>query len=304
MRRALVSLALAALLAAHGAHAAAAAPVTSLPFGSARALVMDEATGEVLMSKNAETAAPIASITKLMTAMAVLDAGLDLQEPIAISVADMDTLKHTRTGLPVGAVLERGALLELALIASDNHAAAALARTFPGGLDGFRVAVQAKLASLGLTQTLIVEPTGLSAQNRSTASDLAVVLRAASAYDFIAAITSSPTHATLVNGRPWAVRNTNGLVGRPGWTILASKTGYTQEAGRCLVMRVQTAGRTLLVVLMGASRSTQRANDANNVVRWLAGDTLTAEAKPRSALRPVKKQRRTHARQAAARLVS
>ncbi|WP_309638527.1 serine hydrolase [Methylibium sp.] len=296
MHRALASLALTALLAA----APSLALATSLPFGSAHALVMDEATGEVLMAKDADTQAPIASITKLVTAMVVIDAGLDLQAPIEIDVADMDTFKHTRAGLPVGAVLERGALLELALIASDNHAAAALARTFPGGLAGFRVAVQTKLAALGLTQALIEEPTGLSPRNRASATDLAVVLRAASGYERIAAITSSPTHSTLVNGRPWEVRNTNGLVGKPGWVILTSKTGYTQEAGRCLVMRVQSAGRTLLVVLMGAARSAQRFTDATNVLRWLAGEPLLAQAQPRAGTRSAKRLRRATARHALA----
>ena len=272
MHRALASLALTALLAA----APSLALATSLPFGSAHALVMDEATGEVLMAKDADTQAPIASITKLVTAMVVIDAGLDLQAPIEIDVADMDTFKHTRAGLPVGAVLERGALLELALIASDNHAAAALARTFPGGLAGFRVAVQTKLAALGVTQALIEEPTGLSPRNRASATDLAVVLRAASGYERIAAITSSPTHSTLVNGRPWEVRNTNGLVGKPGWEILASKTGFTNDAGRCLTMRLRVGERTVSVVLIGALASSARAHDALNIRRWLDGEAPVA----------------------------
>jgi D-alanyl-D-alanine carboxypeptidase/D-alanyl-D-alanine endopeptidase (penicillin-binding protein 7) len=258
-------------------------------FRSAHALVLDDETGEVLLEKDAHTAAPIASITKLMTAMVVLDADLDADEPIRVATEDMDWLKHTRAGVPAGATLTRGELLELALIASDNHAAAALARTFPGGNDGFLAAVQAKIAALGLSSTRIEEPTGLSPANRASAADLAAVLRAAAGYPAIAEITSSPRHSTVVNGRRFAVRNTNKLVGRPGWDILLSKTGYTQEAGRCLVMRLQAGGRRLLIVLMGAMQSAQRTADAMNVVRWLTGERLlvvegsAGKRKPRRA---------------------
>lgn len=261
-----------------------------LRLGSAHVLVMDEATGEVLLEKNADTAAPIASITKLLTAMVVLDAGLDGAEEVTITAEDLDTLKHTRAGVPPGAVLTRDSLLELALIASDNHAAAALARSFPGGHAGFRAAVASKIAALGLTDTLIEEPTGLSPANRASAADLATVLKAAGAYPVIAQITSSPTHATLVNGRPWMVRNTNGLVGKPGWNILLSKTGYTEEAGRCVVMRLQAAGRTLLVVLMGAVRSAQRTADATKLLHWLAGGETAVGAE--APVVPVRKRAR------------
>lgn len=265
----------------------------SLHFGSAHVLVMDESTGEVLLEKDAATAAPIASLTKLLTAMVVIDAGLDPAEEITVSADDLDTLKHTRAGVPPGAVLTRASLLELALIASDNHAAAALARSFPGGHEGFRAAVAAKIAALGLADTLIEEPTGLSPANRATAADLATVLRAAGAYPLIAQITSSPTHATLVNGRTWAVKNTNGLVGKPGWNILLSKTGYTQEAGRCLVMRLQAAGRTLLVVLMGALRPAQRTADATKLLHWISGGNAPLLDAPMA--RPIRKPIRARA---------
>jgi serine-type D-Ala-D-Ala endopeptidase (penicillin-binding protein 7) len=262
-------------------------------FGSAHALVVDEATGEVLLQKDPDTAAPIASITKLMTAMVVLDAQLDPDEPIRVDVADMDWLKHTHSGVPAGASLPRRTLLELALIASDNHAAAALARTYPGGGAGFHAAMQGKLAELGLTGMRIDEPTGLSSANQASATDLAAVLRAAARYPEIAQITSSRTHTTLVNGRRWAVRNTNALVGKPGWDILLSKTGYTNEAGSCLVMRMRSAGRTLIVVLMGAVKSAQRAADAVNVARWLSHeDALPAMTQAAAAPRVAKKLRR------------
>jgi D-alanyl-D-alanine carboxypeptidase/D-alanyl-D-alanine endopeptidase (penicillin-binding protein 7) len=272
-----------ALLALLGA--APAFPAGEPAFGSAHALVLDDATGEVLLEKDAHTAAPIASITKLITAMVVLDANLDPDAPITVEDADMDWLKHTRAGVPAGATLPRSELLELALIASDNHAAAALARTYPGGDPGFLAAVQAKIAVLGLADTHIEEPTGLSPANRSSAADLAAVLRAASGYAAITQITSSPRASAIVNGRRHAVRNTNALVGKPGWEILLSKTGYTQEAGRCLVMRLQAGGRTVLIVLMGAVRAAQRTADAINAVRWLTGRPLLAQGGGKRARR-------------------
>lgn len=246
--------------------------VAAVPFASAHVLVVDETSGEVLLEKNAAAAAPIASLTKLMTAMVVLDADADLDEPIRIDSADMDWLKHTRSGLPVGAVVPRRSLLELALIASDNHAAAALARTFPGGGGAFALAVNTKIRTLGLDSTALVEPTGLSPDNHSSALDMVKVLQATSAYPLIAEITSKQSHAVVVNGRNWAVRNTNGLVGKPGWEILASKTGFTNDAGRCLTMRLRTAGRTVSVVLMGAMAGSARALDALNIRRWLDGE--------------------------------
>lgn len=245
---------------------------------SVHALVVDDETGEVLLRKNGETPAPIASLTKLMTAMVVLDAEQDAAEPIRIDAADLDRLKHTRRGLPVGAVLPRGELLELSLIASDNRATSALARHYPGGSDAFAAAVRAKITALGLAHTDIEEPTGLSPKNRSTTEDMVRVLRAASAYPEIARITSKDSHVVRLNNRrTWRVRNTNRFVGAQGWNISLSKTGFTNEAGRCLTMRLQEAGRTVVVVLMGAVRSKHRAVDALNIRRWLAN-----QARPQS----------------------
>lgn len=253
-------------------------------FGSAHVVVIDEATGEVLLQKDAATAAPIASLTKLMTVMVVLDARQDLAEAIRIDDADMDTLKHTRGGVPVGALVSRETLLELALIASDNHAAAALARSYPGGLAAFAEATQRKIGALGLSHTRLVEPTGLSPDNHASALDMARVLQATQAYPLIAQITSQSSHAVLVNGQPWAVRNTNSLVGKAGWDVLASKTGFTNEAGRCLTMRLRAGERTVSVVLIGALASSARALDALSIRRWLAGEApvSAAEAAPRT----------------------
>ncbi|TMH10092.1 MAG: peptidase S11 [Betaproteobacteria bacterium] len=264
-----LSIAVALLLACSAGRA-------EITFGSAHAIVVDETTGEVLLQKDGGTAAPIASLTKLMTAMVVLDAQQDTSEKLRIAAADMDRLKHTRGGVPLGAVVSRGTLLELALLASDNHAASALARHHPGGIDAFNAAVQQKIVALGLENTSIEEPTGLSPNNRSSAQDMVKVLRAATSYPEIARITSLRRHAVVVNGHRWAVRNTNGLVGSQGWTILLSKTGFTNEAGRCLSMRVQAAGRTVMVVLMGAVGSSDRALDALNIRRWLSGEAPVA----------------------------
>jgi D-alanyl-D-alanine carboxypeptidase/D-alanyl-D-alanine endopeptidase (penicillin-binding protein 7) len=243
-----------------------------LSFASAHAIVVDEQSGEVLLQKDEASAAPIASLTKLMTAMVVLDAQQDPREGLRISTDDLDRLKGTHGGVPVGAVVSRGDLLTLALMASDNHAASALARHYPGGMLAFDAAVRRKIDTLGLASTVIEEPTGLSPNNRSSAQDIAKLLHAAAAYPQIASITSQRKVSVPVNGRRWTVKNTNALVGAPGWNILASKTGFTNEAGRCVSMRVQAAGRTVMVVLMGALRSSERALDALNVRRWLAGE--------------------------------
>ena len=254
---------------AFGLALACALGRAEIPLGSAHAIVVDESSGEVLLRKDALTAVPMASLTKLMTVMVVIDARQDADEGLRIDATDRDRLKRTRGGVPVGAVVTRGALIELALIASDNRAAAALARHHPEGMAGFDAAIQRKIAALGLADTRIEEPTGLSPNNRSSAQDLAKVLRAAAGYAPIARVTSQRAQVVIVNGRPWIARNTNPLVGAPGWTILLSKTGFTNEAGHCLGMRVQSGGRTVVVVLMGATRPSASKGDALNIRRWL-----------------------------------
>lgn len=242
----------------------------AVSFESAHALVVDEATGEVLLEKDSDVVAPIASLTKLMTAMVMLDAHQDPDEFIRIDDADMDRLKHTRSGVPVGVILPRHTLLKLALMSSDNHAAAALARNYPGGRDAFSAATQQKIRELGLDHTALVEPTGLSPDNRASAADLVKVLKAASTYPEIAQITTRSKDIVRLNGRAQEFHNTNRLVGKPGWVILLSKTGFTDEAGRCVAMRLQAEGRTVLVVLMGALATSKRALDALNIHRWLS----------------------------------
>ena len=258
--------------------AAAAAPSLESP----RAMVMDASTGEVLLAKRADEVASIASISKLMTAMVVLDAGLNPFEVLQIEPADLDTIKGTLSGVPVGARFTRRTLLRLALLSSDNRAAAALARTYPGGKPAFVRAVAAKASRLGLRQTSMEEPTGLSPRNRSSAADLARMLVASAAYPEISDITSQPMAQFDVNGAPRRFRNTNRMVGRPGWHILVSKTGYTREAGRCLTMVLEEAGRKVLVVLLGADDGADRSLDAVAIKRWLAGEARPA---PRAAAR-------------------
>jgi D-alanyl-D-alanine carboxypeptidase/D-alanyl-D-alanine endopeptidase (penicillin-binding protein 7) len=279
-----------ALLVATAGMAHAEAPEFS--WHAQHVMVVDEATGAVLLSKGAQESVPMASLTKLLTAMVVLDASQDLQELLTIEVADLDTLKHTQSGVPVGATLPRNKLLELALMASDNHAASSLARHYPGGMPSFLEAVRLKASALELASTRVLEPTGLSPDNRSSASDLALVVRAAAAYPAIVAGTTQVRGEALVNGRPYPILNTNRLVGSPGWDILLSKTGFTNEAGRCLVMRLRAAGKTVLLVLLNASAGAGRTIDAMNVTRWLAGLTplkalpvLALETRGKRALR-------------------
>lgn len=248
------------------------AAVAPTDIESAHALVVDEESGEVLLEKDADTAAPIASMTKLMTAMVVLDAKLPPNEAIRIDRADLDTLKYTRSGVPVGSVFPRHTLIEIALMSSDNHAAAALARTYPGGMPAFLADTRKKIDELKLENTDLVEPTGLSPQNHATAHDMAKILRAASAYPEIVDATSRSSSRIAVNGRGRMFRNTNHFVGLPGWEISVSKTGFTNEAGRCLSMRLEAAGRKLLVVLMGAMAGSERALDVLNIHRMVAGD--------------------------------
>jgi len=260
----------------------AAASAFAVPLSSQHALVFEEDSGKVLLEKNADSVVPIASVTKLMTAMVVLDANLDMNEMITIDESDVDTFKFSSSRVPVGTVLSRDALLELALMSSDNRAAHALARTYPGGNAAFVQAVREKLVALDMHQTSIEEPTGLSPNNRSSASDLVKMVAAASQYPEISRLSTGTEDLIDMNGRLVQYRNTNRLVGRDGWDILLSKTGFTREAGRCLVMRMQTAGKRVIVVLLNAKESAARILDAENVQRFVKGEEpiIYAAAKP------------------------
>jgi D-alanyl-D-alanine carboxypeptidase/D-alanyl-D-alanine endopeptidase (penicillin-binding protein 7) len=268
-------------------------------FNSSRALVVDEATGQVLLEKNSQDVAPMASLTKLLTAMVVLDVRQSPEELITIETSDLDTLKNTRSGVPVGKSFSRGSLIERALLTSDNHAASSLARHYPGGLPAFLEAARLKTESLGLTSTTIVEPTGLSPENRSSAADLVAVLAAASAYPDIARITSQAQIRGRDGAQAYTLRNTNHLVGKKGWEILLSKTGFTNEAGRCVAMRLRSAGRTVLVVLLDAAASTGRTLDALNVSRIVAGETALPRLPQAMSSAPAKRVARAGARKKA-----
>lgn len=255
------------------AVAAPEMPVSALlhlPLNARHVLVLEQGSGQVVMAKDADAVVPIASLTKLMTAMVVLDAKLDPAEPLRIAPEDVDTLKHSRSHVPVGAQMSRLAALQLALMSSDNRAAAALARTYPGGSSAFVQALQVKIRSLGLTRTVIAEPTGLSPANTSTANEVAKIVAAASRYPEIARITSGKQAQVPVNGRPRELHNTNRLVGGKGWDIRLSKTGYTEEAGRCLTMLVKSGARLFTVVLLDADGSAQRLRDALRIRQSLA----------------------------------
>ena len=244
------------------------------PFGSRNILVVEEGTGKVLLEKNAHVEVPIASLTKLMTAMVVLDAKSDMDEVISIEEPEVPTTTRSSSRVPLGATLPRKTVLQLALMSSDNRAASSLARTYPGGEAALVVAVKRKLEVLGMAHTTIEEPTGLSSNNKSTAADLVKMVRAAAHYPDIARITTDSRDIVDVNGRAVEYYNTNRLVGQKGWDILLSKTGFTAPAGRCLAMRLQSAGQTVIMVLLNAKASATRTLDALNVRRLLAGGKI------------------------------
>ena len=238
---------------------------------SSSALVLDPATGQTLFSKNADHVAPIASITKLMTAMVVLDAKLPLDEPIEITSEDIDLVKGTGSRLPFGAHFRRDDLLRLALMASDNRAASALGRNFPGGLPAFVEAMNAKAHTLGLTQTHYVDSSGLSPGNVSSPQDLANLVKAASQYEVIKEYTTTrAVNVTLPDSkRKMTFVNTNGLVRASDWQIGLSKTGYIAEAGKCLVMQAMIANQPVISVLLDTWGRLTRIGDANRIRRWL-----------------------------------
>lgn len=253
-----------------------------LDLSSSVALVVDQETHEVLLRKNENAVLPIASLTKLMTGLVVVDAKLSMDEMITITEADVDTLKGSRSRLAVGTTLSRGEMMHLALMSSENRAANALGRTFPGGLSTFVTLMNAKAGELGMNDTRYVEPTGLSSDNRSSAKDLATL--AAAAYDrpVLRDLSTSPSHQVDVGRRTVQFNNSNRLVHSPEWTIGLQKTGYISEAGRCLVMQANVAGRQVIMVFLDAAGKAARVGDAERVRRWVEQrtETLMQFAKP------------------------
>lgn len=244
------------------------------------ALVFDQTTGRQLYAKNADTITPIASITKLMTAMVVLDAKLALDEVLTIDSMDIDTIKGSRSRLPVGAAFLREDLMRLALMASDNRAAAALGRNYPGGTEGFVEAMNAKARLIGLSSTHFLDPCGLAPGNVSSPQDLAALVSEASRYDRIREYsTMHELNITLPNSRrPIGFNNTNALVKNAGWNIGLSKTGYISESGKCLVMQAMIANQPVVIVLLDSWGKFTRTGDANRVKRWLENNKIAAVA--------------------------
>ena len=245
---------------------------------SAVAFVQDAASGETLIAKNHDAVLPIASITKLMTAMVILDAGLNLEQRVAISDEDYDLVKGTRSRLRPGAGLTRDELLMLALMSSENRAAASLGRTYPGGTAAFVAAMNAKAAALAMNDTRFVDSSGLSSGNVASARDLARLVAAAHEYPLIRQYSTRESATVRALGRPLAYRNTNGLVRSARWDIGLSKTGYISEAGRCLVMQVRMSSREVIVVLLDSWGKFSRVGDANRIKKWLESN---ASARPR-----------------------
>ena len=255
------------------------ASLLQLPMNARHVLVLDEAGGKVLMSKDADAVVPIASLTKLMTAMVVLDAKLDPDEKLRIAREDMQFGTQNNALLAAGAEMPRSTALRMALMSSENRAAAMLARTFPGGGNAFAQAVRAKIHSLGLTRTTITDPTGAAPTNTSTATELATIVAAAARYPEIAEITSNPRAEVAINGLPRELHNTNPLVGGNGWDIRLSKTGSSNDAGRCLTMRMHSGDKDVTVILLHADDSEQRSLDASNIRDSLANTNFKPRKK-------------------------
>lgn len=242
-----------------------------LELKSSVALVVDQDTNEVLLAKNSDAVLPIASLTKLMTAMVLVEARLPMEESITITDEDVDLEKNSSSRLKVGTVLERGEALHLALMASENRAAHALGRTFPGGLVNFVSLMNAKARQLGMRDSHYVDPTGLNSRNQSSAKDLASLVKAAYQQPLIRELSTSPEYSVQVGQRQVRFGNTNSLVKNPVWDIGLQKTGYIVEAGRCLVMQARMAGRKLIMVFLDSSGKYSRQADAERVRRWLEG---------------------------------
>ncbi|MDH4181317.1 MAG: D-alanyl-D-alanine endopeptidase [Betaproteobacteria bacterium] len=258
-----------------------------LQLASANALVRDAVTGQPIYAKAADEVTAIASLTKLMTAMVALDAGQPLDELISVGIDDFDYLKGTRSRLGLGTQLPRREMLRLALMSSENRAASAVARHYPGGLPAFVAAMNAKAVSLGLARTRFADPTGLSPRNVSTANDLATMVTAAAQYPLIREYSTTPSAFVEVDstGRIVGFNNSNRLVASGSWEILLQKTGYIREAGRCLVMLANVASKPVVIVLLDSVGKFTRLGDAERVKHWLeTGSALPLKAAIRAAV--------------------
>ncbi|MEW5887433.1 MAG: D-alanyl-D-alanine endopeptidase [Pseudomonadota bacterium] len=244
---------------------------------SAAVLVQDQSTGAVLFEKNAQAVVPIASITKLMTAMVVLDAQSSLSETLVVTDEDVDRLRGSSSRLRVGTELSREDMLRLALMSSENRAASALSRHYPGGREAFVEAMNRKAEAIGLKDTHFRDPTGLSAANVSSARDLVKMVAAASKYPLIREMSTTPEYEVEVNGRRMAFRNTNTLVRNSSWEIGVSKTGFINESGKCLVMQAWLANKPMIIVLLDSVGRLTRIGDAQRIRKWIESAALSRQ---------------------------
>ena len=278
VRRSVMSMGPVAIIASMGHASGLQHTSDELDLKSSVAFVIDQNTNEVLLNKNSQAVLPIASITKLMTALVVTERGLSLDEPLTVAQDDLDATAGNRSRLALGTQLTRGEMLHLALMSSENRAAHVLGRNYPGGIEPFVVAMNKKARELGMHDTRYVEPTGLSSSNQSSAQDLSRLVRAAFMHPIIRNLSTSPEAMVPVGRHQLQFRNTNGLVRNPEWEIGLQKTGYISAAGRCLVMQAQLAGRSLIMVLLDSAGTYSRIGDAERIRHWLASSAALLPA--------------------------
>jgi D-alanyl-D-alanine endopeptidase (penicillin-binding protein 7) len=256
----------------------------ALALGSSVAFVIDQSNAQVLFEKNANVALPIASITKMMTGLIVVESGLNLDEMLTITDADVDRHKFTGSRLRVGATMSRRDLLHIALMSSENRAAAALGRNYPGGIGAFVAAMNAKAQALGMTETHYVDSSGLSSQNVASARDLARLATVAYGEPLLRQFSTDPKYVVADGRRSMQYGNTNYLVASPDWNIGLQKTGFINEAGKCLMMQAVIQGRNVIMVFLDSKGKQTRTADAGRVKRWL--ETLSTATTPTTTLTP------------------
>ncbi|MCM0043618.1 MAG: D-alanyl-D-alanine endopeptidase [Burkholderiaceae bacterium] len=255
-----------------------------LDLNSSVALVLDQSTNEVLFEKNASVALPIASITKLMTSLVVVEANQDLDEMLTVTEEDVDREKFSHSRLRIGSQLSRANMLHIALMSSENRAASALGRHYPGGIRAFVGAMNAKAQELGMGSSHFADATGLSSANVSSARDLAKLVVAGYQHPLIRQFSTDSRYAVDPGGRTLEYRNSNGLIEKPDWEIGLQKTGYISEAGRCLVMQVHVSGRPVVMIFLDSKSKQSRLADASRIRKWLENRGASAMSE-RSAKR-------------------
>ena len=258
------------------ANAASPKPGATPEVRSASVLVVDGNTGELIFERQPKLVTPIASITKLMTALVVLDGLQSLDEVITIKAEDRWKGKGAFSHLPNGAKLTRGDLLRLALMASENLAARTLARNYPGGMSAFVRTMNLKAKALGMTQTRFDDPSGLSSLNVSSARDLVKLVNAATRNSVIREYSTLPSHEVRLGKRPFVYRNTNLLIGKSDWKILVQKTGFTNDAGQCLVMQAMIDDRAVDMVFLNSFGSLTRTADARRIRKWIEAQNVSS----------------------------